>query len=176
MIKLSARNLAEIRRHAEREYPHECCGLLIGRIEADGRMRVVAETYPVANEFNHNALNQAFNDATEDADDDGSSEVKTEERHQRMLIPPLEYARAERQSSAEGLGVVGNYHSHPDHGAVPSQFDLEHLAPWPTMSYIVVSVQRGQAVDVRSWELATDRSRFDEEEIVVNDGEPTEGV
>src|ERR1041384_3280825 len=113
MIKLSARNFAEIRRHAEREYPHECCGLLIGRIEADGRARVIAETYPVANEFNHNALNQAFNDATENAND-GLSEVKTEERHHRMLIPPLEYARAERQYSAQGLGVVGNYHSHPD--------------------------------------------------------------
>jgi proteasome lid subunit RPN8/RPN11 len=62
--------------------------------------------------------------------------------------------------------VVGNYHSHPEHPAVPSQFDLEHLAPWPTMSYVVVSVREGKAVDFRSWELEADRSRFNEEEVI----------
>lgn len=172
MIKLSGRILDEISRHAEREYPHECCGLLIGRIEADGRTRVIAETYPVANEFKQSALSAAFNEAP--ADDEPAGE--TEERHQRMLIPPLEYARAERRGRARGLGVVGNYHSHPDARAMPSQFDLEHLAPWPTMSYIVVSVRQGQTVDVRSWELRADRSRFDEEEMTVDERETEEGV
>lgn len=142
MIKLGARQLEEIRLHAEREYPHECCGLLIGRIEDGGRTRVVAETYPVANAFAEG------------------------ERHHRMLIPPLEYARAERRGGGRGLGVVGNYHSHPDHPAVPSQFDLENLAPWPTMSYVVVSVLDGEAAELRSWELRADRSRFDEEQMV----------
>ena len=87
------------------------------------------------------------------------------ERHRRMLITPLEYARAERLHSSRGLGVVGNYHSHPKHPAVPSQFDLENLAPWPTMSYVIVSVREGRTADLRSWELAEDRSRFDEEEL-----------
>jgi len=143
MIKLSAGLFAEIKRHAEREYPHECCGLLIGRIEGGGRTRVVSETYPVENRF-----------------------AEEGERHHRMSIEPLDYARAERLYAGRGLGVVGNYHSHPDHTAVPSQFDLEHLAPWPTMSYVVVSVRGGKAVELRSWELEADRSRFDEEEVV----------
>jgi proteasome lid subunit RPN8/RPN11 len=82
-----------------------------------------------------------------------------------MAISPLDYARAERTHASKGLGVVGNYHSHPNHPAVPSQFDLEHLAPWPTMSYVVVSVMGGKAAGVRSWELAPDRSRFEEEEL-----------
>jgi proteasome lid subunit RPN8/RPN11 len=82
-----------------------------------------------------------------------------------MAIEPLAYARAERRYAAEGLGVVGNYHSHPNHPAVPSQYDLEHLAPWPTMSYVVISVREGKAVDLRSWELEADRSRFEEEVI-----------
>lgn len=141
MIKLSDRLVSEITRHAEAAYPHECCGLLVGRIEEGGRTRVVVETYPVENTF-----------------DEG-------ERHHRMSIEPLEYARAERLYAKRGLGVVGNYHSHPDHPAVPSQFDLEHLAPWPTMSYVVVSVRAGKAVEVRSWELANDRSRFEEEAL-----------
>ena len=142
MIKLSARLLEEIKRHAEREYPRECCGLLVGSITDGGRTREVHATYPVANIFSEEA-----------------------ERHHRMAIEPLEYARAERLHAAEGLGVVGNYHSHPDHPAVPSQYDLEHLAPWPTMSYVVVSVREGKAVDLRSWELGADRSRFEEEEV-----------
>jgi proteasome lid subunit RPN8/RPN11 len=142
MIELGARLVEEIRRHAEEAYPLECCGLLIGRIEDGGRTRIVSERYKVENRFEEG------------------------ERHHRMAIEPLEYAKAERLHSARGLGVVGNYHSHPDHPAVPSQFDLEHLAPWTTMSYVVVSVREGKAVDLRSWELEADRSRFNEEEIV----------
>jgi proteasome lid subunit RPN8/RPN11 len=142
LIRLGARLLEEIERHAEREYPRECCGLLVGRIVDGGRTREIHETYPVANIFSEEA-----------------------ERHHRMAIEPLEYARAERLHAARGLGVVGNYHSHPDHPAVPSQYDLEHLAPWPTMSYVVVSVREGKAVELRSWELEADRSRFNEEEV-----------
>jgi proteasome lid subunit RPN8/RPN11 len=141
MLKLDARLVEEIRRHAEEAYPHECCGLLVGRIEDGGRTRVVAATYRVENTFEEG------------------------ERFHRMAIEPLEYAKAERLHAARGLGVVGNYHSHPDHPAVPSQFDLEHLAPWPTMSYVVVSVREGKAAGLRSWELEADRSRFNEEEV-----------
>ena len=142
MIRLGAALRAEVERHAEREYPRECCGLLVGRIVDEGRTRIIHATYPVANIF-----------------------AEEGERHHRMAIEPLEYARAERRYAAEGLGVVGNYHSHPDHPAVPSQYDLEHLAPWPTMSYVVVSVREGKAVELRSWELEADRSRFNEEEV-----------
>ena len=141
MIRLPAESLEAIRRHAEASYPHECCGLLVGRIE--GGAREVFETVPVENSFEDES-----------------------ERHHRMSIRPVDYARAERAHAARGWGVVGNYHSHPDGGAVPSQYDLEHLAPWPTMSYVVVSVREGKAVDLRSWELEPDRSRFAEEEMV----------
>ena len=143
MIKTETLLLEDIKRHAEREYPRECCGLLIGRIEDGGRTRAVLETYPVAN-------------AWEESDT----------LHRRMLISPLDYMRAERRFGQEGLGVVGNYHSHPDHPAVPSEFDLKNLAPWPTMSYVVVAVVRGRATALRSWELEADRSRFNEEQIL----------
>ncbi|MBA3243185.1 MAG: M67 family metallopeptidase [Acidobacteria bacterium] len=142
MIEVGRTQLEDIRRHAAREYPHECCGLLIGRIEDEGRTRDVAETYPVENSFVEG------------------------ERHHRMSIPPLEYARAERRYGHRQLGVVGNYHSHPDHPAEPSRFDLEHLAPWTTMSYVIISVRAGKVEDLRFWELAVDRSRFTEEEMV----------
>jgi proteasome lid subunit RPN8/RPN11 len=143
MIKIEAHLLEEIKRQAEAEYPKECCGLLIGRIEDGGRTRVVAETYPVLNSWEESGT-----------------------MHRRMMITPQDYMRAERQFVRQGLGVVGNYHSHPNHPAVPSQFDLENLAPWPTMSYIVVSVMEARATELRSWELEADRSRFNEEEIL----------
>ncbi len=137
-LELSQSQREEIVGHAEREYPHECCGLLLGRLEGGGRKAVV-EILPVSN-------------AREAA-----------ARHNRSLITPEEYLRGERRARARRLDIVGNYHSHPDHPAVPSQFDLEHA--WPTWSYVIVSVREGQAADVRSWELAADRSRFDEEEV-----------
>ncbi|PYS49757.1 MAG: hypothetical protein DMF68_09140 [Acidobacteria bacterium] len=142
MIRIRDEQLDKIRRHAEAEYPRECCGLLVGRIEDDGRTRVVVETVEVSNAW--------------ESDD---------ELGHRMLITPQDYMQQERRFSKEGLGVVGNYHSHPDDRAAPSKFDLENLAPWPTMSYIVVSVRERRAVDLRSWELEPDRSRFNEEEI-----------
>ena len=139
MIILEREQAEAIRRQAEAEYPHECCGLLLGKIDADNGKTVV-EVYPVSN-------------ARED-----------EARHNRSLILPGEYVRGERYARGRGLDVVGNYHSHPDHPAVPSQFDLDHA--WPTWAYIIVSVAGGQARDVRSWEMRADRSQFDEEEIL----------
>jgi len=142
MIKIELPILDEMSRHAEGEYPRECCGLLIGRIEDEGHTRIVVATCPVSNAW-------------------GESDAL----HHRMLILPQDYMRAERTFREQNLGVVGNYHSHPEHPAIPSQFDLEHLAPWTTMSYIVISVAKGQLSELRSWELAADRSHFNEEEI-----------
>lgn len=138
MITLDQAQEDAIRRHGEAEYPHECCGLLIGRIDEAGR-KFVLEVYPISN-------------AREE-----------EARHNRSLILPGEYLRGERHARGQGLDIVGNYHSHPDHPAAPSQFDLDHA--WPTWSYIIVSVGAGRSLDVRSWEMRADRSKFDAEEI-----------
>ena len=63
----------------------------------------------------------------------------------------------------QGLDVIGYYHSHPNAPAVPSQYDLDHALP--VWSYIIASVSDGKTVDVRSWEMENDRSRFNEEQI-----------
>lgn len=138
MITLSEDRLAEIRKHGERDYPYECCGLMLGRFEADGR-KVVLETYPISNSREESA------------------------KRNRFLIRPEELMRGERYAQGKSLEVVGFYHSHPDSPAVPSQYDLEHA--WPTYSYVIVSVRNQQAIDLFSWEQEPDRSRFDMEEI-----------
>lgn len=138
VISLSQEQLVQMHAHGERDYPYECCGMMLGRHDGEGHKSVV-ETYPISN-------------AREE-----------EAKRDRFLIRPEEFMRGEKYARDKGLDIVGFYHSHPDDVAVPSQYDLEHA--WPTYSYIVMSVEKGRAVDLRSWEMEADRSRFNEEII-----------
>ena len=78
----------------------------------------------------------------------------------RFLVRPSDYRTAEQQAAALGGELLGFYHSHPDHPARPSQFDLDHA--WPTFAYVIVSVMSGAARDMTVWFLQEDRSSFDE--------------
>ena len=144
MIELSPDDLARIRAHGEATYPEECCGILVGRAEktAHGNGSVLARVERLVGAEN---------------------EREDENRHNRYLIPPEVILRTEREARADGLDVVGYYHSHPDHPSRPSDFDRDHA--WPGYSYLIVSVREGRARDERSWRLSDDRSRFDEEPI-----------
>ena len=137
MIAITEQLLTEIREHGIRDYPYECCGLLLGRFDAN--RKVVTETYPISNAREESA------------------------KRNRFLITPEELMKGERYARQHNLEVVGFYHSHPDSPAVPSQYDLEHA--WPTYSYIIVSTSADRADDLFSWEQEPDRSRFDQEEI-----------
>ena len=81
----------------------------------------------------------------------------------RFLVRPDDYRQAEKQASAAGAELLGFYHSHPDHPARPSQYDLDHA--WPFFSYIIVSVKAGVPEDMTSWRLREDRSVFDPENL-----------
>ncbi len=126
----------EIRAHARADYPHECCGALIG-VE-QGERRVVQYALRLANE-------------------------RTDERERRFFISPQQVLMVERRAAQQGLMLLGFYHSHPDHPAVPSEYDRQHALPW--YSYVIVSVQRGEPAELRSWRLRDDRSTFDEEPV-----------
>jgi proteasome lid subunit RPN8/RPN11 len=137
MITIAEQQLTEIREHGVRDYPYECCGLLLGRF--DENVKTVRETYAISNAREESA------------------------KRNRFLITPEELMRGERYAREHDLEVVGFYHSHPDSPAVPSQYDLEHA--WPTYSYIIVSTSAERANDLFSWEQEPDRSRFNQEEI-----------
>ena len=139
MISISTDLLDQIRAHGVRDYPYECCGLLLGRYGAEGK--VVKETYAISNAREESA------------------------KRNRFLIQPEELMRGERYALERDLEVVGFYHSHPDSPARPSQYDLEHA--WPTYSYIIVSTTAERAGDLLSWEQEPDRSKFNQEEIRV---------
>jgi proteasome lid subunit RPN8/RPN11 len=139
MIELTAVQHDEIAVHAERDYPFECCGLMLGSFNGNGN-KSIKELYPISN-------------AREE-----------EAKRNRFLIRPEELLRGQRYAESKELEIVGFYHSHPDHPAVPSGYDQDHA--WPIYSYVIISVRSGEAQDLRSWELESDRSRFNEEEIV----------
>src|SRR5688572_24483160 len=81
----------------------------------------------------------------------------------RFLVRPQDYREAEKGATALGVELLGFYHSHPDHPARPSQYDLDHA--WPSFSYIIVSVRAGVSEDMTSWLLRDDRSGFDPEDL-----------
>lgn len=118
---------------AELHYPEECCGALLGRA-VDGRRRV-ARAVPIYN-------------------------GRDDERRRRYLIGPEDVLVVEDAAERAGLDVLGFYHSHPDHPAVPSRFDREHAWPWYT--YIIVPVERGAPGAPRAWQLSADRGSFAE--------------
>ena len=92
---------------------------------------------------------------------------RTDSARNRYLIDPLAYMKIERDADKRGLQVLGIYHSHPDVAARPSQFDLDHA--WPNLSYLIVSVCKGKAVETNSWLLREDRSQFDQEAVEITD-------
>jgi len=136
-LQLSPEVEAAIRAHAREEYPHECCGALLGT--EDGETRIIQQIIRLANE-------------------------RTDQRERRFYISPQQVLQAERQARAVGLLLLGFYHSHPDHPAVPSEYDREHALPY--YSYPIVAVVGGEPTELRSWRLKGDRSGFVEEAVV----------
>ena len=78
----------------------------------------------------------------------------------RFLVRPSDYREAERRATEIGAELLGFYHSHPDHPARPSQYDLDHA--WPTFAYIIVAVAQAKATEMTVWFLKDDRSSFEE--------------
>lgn len=135
-LVISTRHLQTIARHGGVAYPEECCGFLIGR--AKGEDVFAERILSVGNE-------------------------RADSRHNRYVITPETVLAAQKEARSRGLDIVGYYHSHPDHPAIPSEFDREHA--WPGVSYLIVSVEKGKVTAARSWRLTDDRSRFEEEAI-----------
>lgn len=135
---LSKPLLDQMTRHVEQTYPNEGGGLLIGRVADDGA-KVLEEVRVFENQR------------------------EIEEQYHRILITDRVVKEAEEYADGKGALLIGFFHSHPDQPARPSEFDREHALPW--WSYVIVSVQKGAAVNVLSWQLRDDRSAFDQEQI-----------
>jgi proteasome lid subunit RPN8/RPN11 len=136
-LTLSKETLQQIHAHGAAAYPDEGAGFLLGM--DDGGQRHVTQIF-----------------TTENAREDDA-------RHNRYLVTPEDYLKAEIMADRLGLSLIGVFHSHPDSPNRPSEFDREWAQPF--FSYIITSVNEGKAIESRSWRLAEDRSKFEEEEI-----------
>jgi proteasome lid subunit RPN8/RPN11 len=91
--------------------------------------------------------------------------MKRESQKNRYWITPEQYRRADQYARDRGLGIIGYYHSHPDHPAEPSGYDLDHSC-WPGESYIIVSIEQGRAARLNSF-TKPDYESFVQEEVIV---------
>lgn len=139
MLQLSAESHEQIKAHAAAAYPYEGCGLLLGQAAAAGNL--VTAVRPLPNTW-----------------------PDREEQRVRFRIDPADWRDVELQALAEGMDVIGVFHSHPDHPPVASPRDLAWAA-WSGYSYLITRVSHGMAGESRSWQLLPDRSGFVEEEI-----------
>ncbi|HET9909423.1 MAG TPA: M67 family metallopeptidase [Anaerolineales bacterium] len=140
-LNLTDELLARIHAHGEESYPEEGAGFLLGD-DSGNSQRAVTEIFPL--------INSRENEA----------------RHNRYLITPEDYLKAELAADKLGLSLIGVFHSHPDHPNQPSDYDREWAQPF--FSYIITSVNGGKAVESRSWRLTEDRSKFEEEELKIS--------
>ncbi|HSD82831.1 MAG TPA: M67 family metallopeptidase [Anaerolineae bacterium] len=141
-LVLDHTQLVALQQYVEGTYPYEGGGLLVGQLDQQGR-KIVEEIKPFENQ-------RAIAD-----------------QHNRILITDRMYREGEAYADAQGLLLIGFFHSHPDHPARPSEFDRDHALPW--WSYVIVSVQQGKAAETLSWELKEDRSAFCTEEILLHE-------
>src|SRR3984957_17216219 len=144
MLKLARKDYETLRRHGEETYPHECCGVLLGQI--DGDIRTVTSTARCGN-------------------------TRTDSPQNRYNIDPRELVRIQREGRERGEDIVGFYRSHPDHPARWSPTDFAE-AHWIGCSYVITSVEKGNAAITNSFELTgsdeSDKQLVDEQ-VAISD-------
>ena len=151
MLQISYADYEALRAHGEETYPHECCGVLLGKNEAGKGNRV-------------HQLVRAGN-------------TRTDSAHNRYNIAPQELVKIQRQARALGLDIVGFYHSHPDHPAQWSPTDFAE-AHWLACSYIITSVENGKASLTNSFLLTgttEEDKKFEDEAIEIEIAESIAG-
>jgi len=136
MIRLKSADIEELKQIAQKTYPHECCGVMVGSIE--NGVKTVTELIPAENQ-------------------------RTDSPANRYLITPDLLNELEKKLKGTDRAIVGFFHSHPDVPARPSAYDQDHA--WPWYSYVIVSVNKGQAGEIQNWKLRDDRSAFDAEKM-----------
>lgn len=130
MIIFEPSHLREIVEAAEAAYPEESCGLLIGRGKRILRVsRVVA-----------------------------SVNLRTGSGDRFEVDPALRF-RLMRDLEGTSEWIIGHFHSHPDHPAEPSRYDLE-MAFEPELVWVITAVDRGRALHTAAHRFNATKRRF----------------
>ena len=134
MISITPPAYEIITQDAVKSFPDECCGFLYGREDRD---RIITDALVVNNS-------------------------KDGDKRRRFEISAKDYLQAERYAEKNGLQLLGVYHSHPNHPAIPSEHD--RVAAQPYFSYIIISVHDDNIDHIRSWRL-NEAFQFEEEPV-----------
>ncbi len=144
MLRIHYAEYEALRAHGKETYPDECCGVLLGKHER-GAGNHVHQIVPAGN-------------------------TRTDSAHNRYNIAPQELVKIQRQARSLELDIVGFYHSHPDHPAHWSQTDIAE-AHWLGCSYVITSIEKGDAVLTNSFLLtgtSEDDKLFEDESIQID--------
>jgi len=157
--------LAELKPWAEKCYPYEGCGLLLGRFGGDGA-RHAARFTPLSNLLRERSK-VAGSHVLKTAAESLGARVESQGQFE-FVMDPQEFNRVALSAEKENLDVVGVLHTHPDHPAKPSATDAAQplLSGW---SVVIVKVDQGRFVEVRSWVRDEDSQPFQEETIEVKE-------
>lgn len=137
MLVIEQKPLDEMINDAVRTFPDECCGFLFGKEDSDSR--TVIKIRVVDN-------------------------AKEGDKRRRFMISAKDYLKAEQFADENNLQLMGVYHSHPNHPAIPSEHD--RVAAQPYFSYIILSVMNNEFDHIRSWQL-NQQQQFEEEKVLI---------
>lgn len=138
IVIIRSDDLQGIEAHGEKTYPNEGAGFLFG--QEDGEQLFIEAIDPVENRR------------------------ESEAQFNRYEVSPEDFIQAETKAAQLGLDLIGVFHSHPDHPAQPSQFDLDHAMP--NFCYLISAIEGGQAKITRAWRLRADQDAFDEDTMI----------
>ena len=140
MITLSDSQLEAIRAHGIETFPHECCGVILGEVVGDKKVTTQLRKLSNVHEDGH---------------------------ERRYLVSPDEMFQLLREERKTGVKVLGFYHSHPNHPAIPSGYDRDWASPWYT--YVIVSILDSKPDNLTAWVLDDDGAEFEADEILTTE-------
>ena len=135
MLAIPETMLRQMVRHAENDYPHECCGLLMGPKKRPEALTKIFPCENVQNEYHRR-----------------DSAKYPRDSRTAYFMDPDQLMEIQKKSTAEGLALRVIYHSHIDTEAYFSDED-NRAAVWeddpvyPDVGYLVFSVKDGRVVE-----------------------------
>ncbi len=140
ILTLTRAQVAAIEAHAKETFPEECCGFILGSGKEALRVTSVRRGRNVA----------------------------ASDRERRYVVDPMQQLALEKELSETGEGLLGFYHSHPDHPAEPSEFDRSHAVPWYAL-YVIQGIEGGEPAALRAWIFEPETSRFREDSLRIEE-------
>lgn len=139
MLKLKKTDYEIILEHCVKGLPNEACGLIAGTVSGD--VKTVTKVYLLTNV---DASNEHFS------------------------MDPKEQLAALKDARANGVSIIGNFHSHPESPSRPSEED-KRLAYDSSMEYLILSLQDRENPVLKAFEIDKDKNvTIHEIEIIKN--------